>query len=1288
MKLNEYKLIIYIPTYNRLDKLRTSLEIISREIIGFEDQVLVYVSNNASTDGTGNYLKSFKQNWLYFRENKINIGGPLNFLHCFELPIKSEFVWLIGDDDYLLPDSISGILSLIKNYSNADYIFCNTTAFRNEKSSEILKNYLKTKMIEEGTLKSRKITGTFLVDFEQLIDPEIADTLLCELMVNCFRQSSIKFDINLLLDYCEETVDWDLVEFDVVGKIYSLQNQPFLNCFKKETKAVYCDVPRTFNFWGSAKWLIDYDYIFPIAILSIINQYKEKKFISNEKYFKLLDYYYSIMRGPLIRQITSQSSARPFNSLIKAKMFDFLLEYQNYLFERKLENNPYNKIQVEKENNISLKPTILEGITSIIILTFNQLKYTKECLKSIRKYTPEPHEIIFVDNGSTDGTVKYLKTLIKENKNYKLIENKENLGFAKGCNQGISNSSGEYLLLLNNDVIVTEHWLSDMLSCLKSSPEIGIVGPMTNNISGLQKDPNATYPSINELPSYAKTFREQYRYRRIPFRRIVGFCMLFRRSLIDKIGLFDENFGTGNFEDDDLCLRSALEGFQNFIAGDVFIHHYGSRTFIGNKINYSKAMNEQKEVFSGKWDNILLNSDLGKKLAITSKIENAGEFYIKGEFEQAIKTCIEGIGQFPEEPVFYLKMAELLLNEKNYQDAIEALDAIPDQGTDDVKYLSILGYCKEGLGSDDEAENIANRILTISPGNAKALNLKGVLSFKIGKNKEGEEWFAEAVNQDPGQGEPYTYWGALKWKKGQEKEGLELLERGFILSPNVMDCANLYHSGITEAGEFNRGVKNFRSAQALYPSNQRICFLLIDLLIRQGKDKEAMEIIEEAMASFEVSDGLLQAALKVREKIGPIAILLRPKKSLSISMIVKNEEKHIIKCLRSVKPIADEIIVVDTGSSDRTKEIARALGAQVFDFEWKGDFSKARNYSLSHCKGSWIFSLDADEVVSSTDYKAVRYIVEQGKLGGYWINTRNYSTQLVVQDFTPNKGEYPLEETGLGWFPSAKVRLFPNGKGIHFENPVHEYVEDTINKAGLPIIPCSIPVHHYGRLDEVKLKEKGEAYYQLGKKKLKEKGNTDLKALFELAVQAGELNRIDEAVSLFERLVKLEPKYPLAQFNLGTGYFKLQRFDEAIVYAQNAYDLNPDKKECAISLANCMIISGDISQAKDLLEFTLQKHGKYPPSEVLLAITYSILQKLEGYKILEALHKQNFDCSPLLHETAELLSRVGRFQQALQVFELIIKSGNLRKNTKELLEKCYQANGGTEFSSAEIGNLI
>ncbi len=219
----------------------------------------------------------------------------------------------------------------------------------------------------------------------------------------------------------------------------------------------------------------------------------------------------------------------------------------------------------------SFRSLLQKGLTSIVILTYNELSYTKKCIRSIQKHTPIAHEIIFVDNGSRDGTVRWLRNLVQENSNYKLIENERNLGFAKGCNQGILESSGEYILLLNNDVVVTDGWLSGMLECLNSSTETGIVGPMTNNVTGLQKIENSGYVSVDHFDDYAKSFRERYRYRRIPSARLVGFCMMFRRKLVESIDLIDERFGTGGYEDQDYCLRAELEGYRNLIAGDVFI---------------------------------------------------------------------------------------------------------------------------------------------------------------------------------------------------------------------------------------------------------------------------------------------------------------------------------------------------------------------------------------------------------------------------------------------------------------------------------------------------------------------------------------------------------------------------------------------------------------------------------------------------------------------------------------------------------------------------------------------
>ena len=127
-------------------------------------------------------------------------------------------------------------------------------------------------------------------------------------------------------------------------------------------------------------------------------------------------------------------------------------------------------------------------LVSIVMLTYNQLDDTKLCVESLFKHTADVnYELIFVDNGSTkDDTIAYLDNLKKEHKNIKTIYNKENLGFACANNQGIELAEGDYVLLLNNDVILTDGWLSRMINIAESDSKIGVVAPCTNHASGRQ----------------------------------------------------------------------------------------------------------------------------------------------------------------------------------------------------------------------------------------------------------------------------------------------------------------------------------------------------------------------------------------------------------------------------------------------------------------------------------------------------------------------------------------------------------------------------------------------------------------------------------------------------------------------------------------------------------------------------------------------------------------------------------------------------------------------------------
>src|SRR5208283_5056820 len=98
---------------------------------------------------------------------------------------------------------------------------------------------------------------------------------------------------------------------------------------------------------------------------------------------------------------------------------------------------------------------------------------------------------------------------------------------------------------------------------------------------------------------------------------------------------------------------------------------------------------------------------------------------------------------------------------------------------------------------------------------------------------------------------------------------------------------------------------------------------------------------------------------------------------ISVCMIVKNEETRLAQCLRSVWPVAEEIIVVDTGSTDRTPEIAAAFGARVFAFRWTNDFSAARNFSLDQARLKWVLTMDADEVLAPQDYPALLAMTQE-----------------------------------------------------------------------------------------------------------------------------------------------------------------------------------------------------------------------------------------------------------------------------------------------------------------------
>lgn len=234
--------------------------------------------------------------------------------------------------------------------------------------------------------------------------------------------------------------------------------------------------------------------------------------------------------------------------------------------------------------------------TSIIIPTYNKINYLRECIESIQTYTPQPYELIIIDNASTDGTDRYLRSL--RGVRYRI--NPGNLGFAGSVNQGMMMARGETLMILNNDAVVTEGWLGNLLHCLHASPDHGIVGPMTNYISGDQQL-DVTYGSMPEMQAFARSHNVSNPEAWQPTGRLTGFCMLMRRETFEQLGYFDEGFEIGNCEDDDYGLRARLLGRQLIIARDTFIHHYGSVSMKALDGQFDEVYGKNLQYYADKW---------------------------------------------------------------------------------------------------------------------------------------------------------------------------------------------------------------------------------------------------------------------------------------------------------------------------------------------------------------------------------------------------------------------------------------------------------------------------------------------------------------------------------------------------------------------------------------------------------------------------------------------------------------------------------------------------------------
>jgi len=296
--------------------------------------------------------------------------------------------------------------------------------------------------------------------------------------------------------------------------------------------------------------------------------------------------------------------------------------------------------------------------------------------------------------------------------------------------------------------------------------------------------------------------------------------------------------------------------------------------------------------------------------------------------------------------------------------------------------------------------------------------------------------------------------------------------------------------------------------------------------------------------------------------------------SLSLCMIVKDEEDNLPRCLESVKDIVDEMIIVDTGSKDSTVRIAESYGAKVHHFQWEGNFSAARNYSLKYATCDWILLMDGDDELEASNKQKVLELVKGDGAEAYFFETISYL------------GETP----GLDTMKNLNVRLIKNGRGYYFSNPIHEQIWSNIMRItpAAKIVSKEIKVYHYGYLSKNIIAH----------------------------------NKRERNISILEKELEYSTNRSFTLFNLGNEYLALGNNVKALEYYEEAYQsFDPPQgfsSKLILKMVNCYFILGQYEKAFKIIEVGFKHYPEFTDLEHMRALIYSkmgnYLLSIKSYK--------------------------------------------------------------------------
>ncbi|HHI78946.1 MAG TPA: glycosyltransferase [Planctomycetes bacterium] len=461
---------------------------------------------------------------------------------------------------------------------------------------------------------------------------------------------------------------------------------------------------------------------------------------------------------------------------------------------------------------------------TVVIPSWNGRGLLESCLEALEaayQRTGLPDAVLVVDNGSEDGTMEWLRDLGKPR--VSCLPLARNHGFAFACNRGVEAAESEWILILNNDTIPAPRMVQKLMEAEEREGNAAVpllCAPVANYVKGKQLIPLLAGEDENSVSAIEARLADCAEGMVEDVRELSGLCLLLRRKHYLDLGGFDERFGLGNFEDDDLCFRFRRMGGRLLIVRDSYVHHLGNRTFIALGMDYEKDLEEKRQVFLKKWERdplFLLEKhslewEASQFLPSLERAQlpsdqtpwlrrlQAKTYGALDQPQRALLAWREYLGHCPKDTEARSTEALLLFQMGRSLEARKTLSRTLDEcWFGPVFAASLLTQVARQLHHEapGEAEDYLRYALDIRPDFVPGLNLKAVWAIEQGRFQE-----AEHILQPFRQKEDPDLWnnlGIALYQQGKAPEALEAFSeaarRGGPQSPAARNLEALLTTG-------------------------------------------------------------------------------------------------------------------------------------------------------------------------------------------------------------------------------------------------------------------------------------------------------------------------------------------------------------------------------------------------------------------------------------------------------------------------------------------------------------